>query len=116
MLSYEERVVRRAKALCAVAMARCLVKRGDKLRVTKCPGTKRTMTFKRWAGPDSPWMVSKSGIDDYHPVTIDKINGADIDIAAGYHAFMDAAANDIARRDSIRKSVVSIDAYNGVPV
>lgn len=45
---------------------------GDRVRVTKCPGTKRTFTFNYW---DGGWMVSKSGIDDYCAVSIDRVNG-----------------------------------------
>jgi hypothetical protein len=56
----------------SVAKAKAFLKKGDRVRVTKCPGTPRTITFDRW---DGPWMVSKSGIDDYHPSNVTKVNG-----------------------------------------
>ena len=55
--------------------AKQVLKKGDRIRVTKCPGTKRTITFSHW---DGNWIVSKSGINDYHPVNIDKVNGKEI--------------------------------------
>lgn len=60
----------------AVINAKSVLKKGDRLRVTKCPGTKRTITFERW---DGIWIVSKSGINDYHPVRIDLVNGVSVD-------------------------------------
>lgn len=51
--------------------AKKILKKGDRVRCRKCPGTKRTITFDHW---DGCWMVSKSMINDYHPVTIDLIN------------------------------------------
>ena len=59
----------------AVTKAKAVLKKGDRVRVKKCPGTKRTITFDRW---DGPWMVSKSGIDDYHPVNVSKVNGKNV--------------------------------------
>lgn len=59
----------------AVVNAKKVLKKGDKIRVTKCPGTKRTITFSHF---DGCWIVSKSGIDDYHPYTIDRLNGKPI--------------------------------------
>lgn len=56
----------------AEAAAKKMLKSGDRVRCTKCPGTKRTFTFHFW---DGCWMVSKSGIDDFHPINIDLING-----------------------------------------
>lgn len=53
--------------------AKNILKKGDRVRCTKCPGTKRTFTFDHW---DGCWMVSKTGIDDYHPVNVDSVNGA----------------------------------------
>jgi hypothetical protein len=61
------------KRICnlATAQAKTTLKRGDRLRVTKCPGTKRWITFERW---DGDWIVSKSGINDYHAINIDMVN------------------------------------------
>ena len=55
-----------------VKRAKEVLKKGDRIRVVKCPGTKRTITFDYW---DGNWIVSKSGIDDYSPTTIDMLNG-----------------------------------------
>jgi len=55
--------------------AKQILKQGDRIRITKCPGTKRTIIFSHW---DGCWIVSKSGINDYHPVNIDKVNGKEI--------------------------------------
>jgi len=61
------------KRICnlATAQAKTTLKRGDRLRVTKCPGTKRWITFECW---DGDWIVSKSGINDYHAINIDMVN------------------------------------------
>lgn len=56
--------------------ARLLLKVGDRVRVTACPGTKRTITFAGWSGQ---WMISKSGREDYHPINVDMINGHPVD-------------------------------------
>jgi len=58
-----------------VEKAKLILKKGDRIRVTKCPGTKRTITFDHW---DGNWIVSKSGIDDYHPINVDVVNGEKI--------------------------------------
>ena len=55
-----------------VNCAKQVLKRGDRIRVTKCPGRKRTITFNHW---DGPWIVSKSGINDYAATSIDMVNG-----------------------------------------
>lgn len=54
-----------------VKAAKNILKTGDRVSCTKCPGTVRTFTFDGWEGQ---WMVSKSGIDDYHPCNIISIN------------------------------------------
>lgn len=63
----------------AAENAKPVLKKGDRIRVTKCPGTKRTITFDHW---DGPWIVSKSGIDDYSPSSIDRLNGKPVDFGA----------------------------------
>ena len=55
--------------------AKKVLKKGDRVRCTKCPGTKRVFTFSHW---DGCWMVSKSGINDYHPINVDMVNGAKV--------------------------------------
>lgn len=63
---------RRARYAAAETKARALLKPGDRIRVAKCPGTKRTITFAGW---DGHWIVSKSGIKDYPVTTVDRVNG-----------------------------------------
>lgn len=59
--------------------AKKVLKQGDRIRCKKCPGTKRVFTFSHW---DGCWMVSKSGINDYHPVNVDVVNGVAVDFSA----------------------------------
>lgn len=76
MLTDEKRTERRRLAAIAAEQAKMVLRRGDQLRVTKCPGTKRWITFECWSGQ---WIVSKSGIDDYHPIHVDRLNGKPVD-------------------------------------
>lgn len=66
------------KKMCqkAEVNAKKVLKVGDRVRCSKCPGTKRVFTFSHW---DGCWMVSKSGINDYHPVNVDIVNGIKVD-------------------------------------
>jgi hypothetical protein len=59
--------------------AKKVLKPGDRVRVSKCPGTKRWITFAGW---DGHWMVSKSGINDYSPGAVDMVNGEPVDFKA----------------------------------
>ena len=69
----------RERFIRAAAKAREVLKPGDRLRVTKCPGTKRWITF---AGMDGDWICSKSGINDYSPSSVDRINQTAVDLGA----------------------------------
>lgn len=60
----------------AITNAKRVLKPGDRLRVTKCPGTKRWITFAGW---DGIWIVSKSGINDFSPRCVDRLNDQVID-------------------------------------
>ena len=71
----EELKIERAKSAIAVEAAKKVLKRGDRVRCKKCPGTRRTFTFECW---DGQWMVSKSGIDDFHPSAVDRVNGKEM--------------------------------------
>lgn len=64
----------------AVHNAKKSLKYGDRVRVSKCPGTKRYISFECWNGD---WIVSKSGIDDYHPMNVDMVNGKAVNFAPG---------------------------------
>ena len=72
MLTEEQRTENRRRSILAEANAKKVLKPGDRLRVTKCPGTKRGITFAEW---DGHWIVSKSGINDYSPLCVDRLNG-----------------------------------------
>ncbi len=60
----------------AVENAKKTLKKGDKIRVSRCGGIVATYTFEGW---DGNWIVSKSGIDDLSASSIEKLNGAPID-------------------------------------
>jgi hypothetical protein len=60
----------------AVYNAKKILKQGDRIRLRHCPGTRRTITFWEW---DGIWIISKSGKNDYHPFSIDRLNGKNID-------------------------------------
>jgi len=75
-LTREQRVERQRLGVIAAENAKRLLKPGDRLRVTKCPGTKRTITFAEFSGQ---WIVSRSGADDYHPLNVDRVNGLPVD-------------------------------------
>lgn len=75
MLTEEQKSENRRLSLLAEVNAKKVLKAGDRIRVAKCPGTKRWITFSGW---DGHWIVSKSGIDDYSALTIDRLNGAPI--------------------------------------
>lgn len=66
----------RARFKAAAINAKKILKLGDRVRVTKCPGTKRTITFAGW---DGDWIVSKSGINDYAASNVDMVNGLIVD-------------------------------------
>ena len=60
------------KELQKVQELKSTLKKGDRVRCSRCPDTFRTFTFSHW---DGCWMVSKSGISDFHPCNVIKING-----------------------------------------
>ena len=78
MLTEEQKKENRRWAGLAEVNAKEMLKPGDRLRITKCPGTKRWIIFSHW---DGHWIVSKLGIDDYHPVNVDFVNGLPVDFA-----------------------------------
>jgi hypothetical protein len=74
--SEEERARRVKLSKLATDSAKTTLKRGDRLRVTRCPGTKRWVTFDHW---DGYWIVTKSGIDDIHAINVDRVNTESVD-------------------------------------
>lgn len=104
---------RMAFAYKAVAVAKGLLVSGDRVRVTKCPGTERTFTFDHW---DGIWMVSRSGICDYSPSQILRVNGRKVDMAE-WVASCDVDVSDLveaAMRPSIRNDGMN-DVDEDVP-
>jgi len=57
-----------------IAKARKVLKKGDRIRVSRCGGIVATYTFDHW---DDDRIVSKSGIDDLFAGSISKINGVE---------------------------------------
>ena len=76
MLAEEQKKENACWAQLAEANAKKVLKPGDRLRVTKCSETKRWITFSHW---DGHWIVSKSGIGDYHPLLVDMLNDQPMD-------------------------------------
>ena len=77
MLTEEQKEENRKLCRIAAANAKKVLKPGDRLRVTKCPGTKRWITFSEWRGKDE--IISKSGRGEYHPRCVDMLNGDPVD-------------------------------------
>lgn len=75
-MTEDQRIENRRLSVIAEQNAKKILKPGDRLRVTKCPGTKRWITFAKW---DGHWIVSKSGIDDYSPLCVDRLNAEAVD-------------------------------------
>lgn len=67
-------LARRAESIRAIARARNVLKEGDRVAFTSCPGTPRTATFLGWAGN---WICSKSR-SDIAASSIFKINGSPV--------------------------------------
>lgn len=80
MLTAEQRQINEQKFLRAVENARAMLRAGDRIRFTKCPGTKRWATFVGWSGN---WIVSKSGIDDIAALCIDRVNDQPVNFESG---------------------------------
>lgn len=72
----EERARRVRLYKLATDSAKTTLKKGDRLRVTGCLGTKRWVTFDHW---DGCWIVTKSGIDDIHAINVDRVNTESVD-------------------------------------
>lgn len=77
MITEEQRAWSRERVRIATVNARKVLKRGDRIRVTKCPGTKRTITFSHWEGEFE--IISKSGQREYCAANIDRLNGVAVD-------------------------------------
>ncbi len=78
MKTEEEKQAGRVRWLRAVENAKKVLQLGDKIRVKRCCGQKATITFAGW---DGPWIVSKSGGNDYSPGCVDRLNGEPVDFS-----------------------------------
>jgi len=76
MQTDQQREEQKKRFYAAVENAKQVLKVGDRLRVSKCPGTKRWITFAGW---DGHWIVSKSGINDYAASCVDMVNDVSVD-------------------------------------
>lgn len=76
MLNDEERFVKQARLEKATNAAKKVLKRGDRITVTKCPGTKRWIIFDHWNGNE---IISASGEGEYAATNVSRLNGSAID-------------------------------------
>lgn len=79
MLTDKERAVRRERLKKATTAAKKVLKQGDRITVTKCPGTKRWIIFDCWNGDE---IISKSGAGEYAATSISRLNGEPVDFNA----------------------------------
>ena len=56
----------------ATKAAKKVLKKGDGITVTKCPGTKRWIIFDHWEGNE---IISASGEGEYTATNITRLNG-----------------------------------------
>lgn len=72
MLTEEEKKERRRRFLLSVENAKKVLKPGDKCRGSHGCGPKRAFIFAGW---DGNWIISQSGINDWAPGSVDRVNG-----------------------------------------
>ena len=72
MYTDEERRAMRERLAKATAAAKKVLKKGDRITVTKCPGTKRWIIFDHWNGNE---IISASGEREYAATCISRLNG-----------------------------------------
>lgn len=71
MLSGGEREHSLHLAVVTEENAKKVIKPGDPVRVHKCSGRKRWITFREW---DGAWIVSSRGINDFSLLSVDNVN------------------------------------------
>lgn len=74
-MTEEERAEKIQQHRKATELAKKVLKPGDKIRCTRCPGRLVTYRFSHW---DGSWLVSASGINDIAAMNIDRLNGQPI--------------------------------------
>ena len=105
-----------------VTRAKKVLQKGDRIRVTKCPGTKRTITFDSW---DGNWIVSKSGINDYAATSIDRLNGEPINFKKeipedtsyiSYATYLNTRVSPVFKSNNITElRLLATKAMDGIP-
>jgi len=71
MSVYEMQAIRE-RHVKATSTAKKVLKKGDRITVTKCPGTKRWIIFDHWEGNE---IISVSGEGEYAATSISRLNG-----------------------------------------
>lgn len=75
----EELQERRARLAKATEAAKKVLQKGDRITVTKCPGTKRWIRFDHWEGNE---IISASGEGEYAATNISRLNGEPVNFNA----------------------------------
>lgn len=73
---------RKAELLLAEERARKVLRSGDRIVFTSCPGTKRHGVFQGW---DGRWICIRTR-NDVHAANISKVNGRPVDFLKGMPA------------------------------
>ncbi|MEQ9223880.1 MAG: hypothetical protein RJQ08_10915 [Salinisphaeraceae bacterium] len=76
MLGDRERQRRLERLARATEAAKKVLKKGDRLTITKCPGTKRWIIFGHWEGDE---IISASGRREYAAINVSRVNGERVD-------------------------------------
>lgn len=79
MNSDQERKDRRERLAKATAKAKKVLRKGDRVTVRSCPGTKRWIIFDHWQGFE---IYSASGRGEYAATSVSKVNGVAVDFTA----------------------------------
>lgn len=79
MLTEKEVQERRERFGRATEAAKRVLKKGDRITVTKCPGTKRWIIFDHWLGNE---IISASGEGEYAATNISRLNDEAVDFNA----------------------------------
>lgn len=80
MITDEERKKLRERIAKATKAAKKVLKKGDRITVTKCPGTKRWIIFDHWRGENE--IISASGEGEYAATNISRLNGEPVNFNA----------------------------------
>lgn len=79
MLTEDEKQAKRIRLAKATDAAKKVLTKGDRITVTKCPGTKRWIIFDHWLGSE---IISATGGGEFFATNISKLNGNPVDFNA----------------------------------